>query len=86
MSMPDYTVFVKSRLDAGDSPNQIEIRIREALLSLDADWVLVGDNVWRLDMVCAVCGDDEPHLCGHRGQKPPILRREFEAKGRLGCE
>lgn len=76
--MSEYEQFVRGRLGAGDDPNAITDSIREALFAAATDWTLHGDEVWRLDTVCPVCGASYAGVCGHAPMGiEPVLRREY---------
>jgi len=81
----EYKEFIKSRLEAGDDPNNIEGDIEDALPLVATDWAKWGDGRWRLDTVCSICGKAYAGACGHQGdpKQHVILRRKYEeAKAR----
>ena len=84
----EYLAFVRERLSVGDTPNDIEGDIREALYKEATDWGLWGDMTWRLDTVCSECGSQYAGVCGHKGNpgQRVILRREYEAERALASE
>jgi len=77
----EYLAFVRSRLAFGEDPNRICRAIEDAVEAEAKDWALFGDGRWRLDTVCAECGEWMAGICGHRETAgPPILRSEWERR------
>lgn len=73
-----YERFVRARLAAGDGPNQIVEYVELAIDACVTDWAHFGDDVWRQDTVCPICGTWMAGICGHK--QTPVLRSQYQAE------
>ena len=80
--MDSYDEFVKAQLEHGDDPNVIVRSINDALERNAKDWALFGDEHWREDTCCSICGLWTAGVCGHENdpEQEVILVSEFKRR------
>lgn len=80
--MSDLTNTVVNLLKAGLDPNDLQKEFEEAVVMSELDWVLWGDNRWRKDTACSICGSEVPGICGHQNNpvQEVILRSEYKRR------
>ena len=60
----ELTPIVHKLLRAGANPNDLDAELQDAILSAGMDWALFGDDTWRQDTVCSICGSWAAGICG----------------------
>ena len=85
MTIDDLRALVIDRLKAGTDPNEIigeiEGAVEEAIQAWASEngWSLWGDECWRIDTACSICGSPYPGICGHEKDPNQVVLQGIDA-------